>query len=354
MTATLIIGDVLDVLRSMPTGSVHSVITSPPYYKKRAYMPAGHPDGSKEIGQEPTPGDFLASLLAVTDELWRVVRDDGTIWFNLGDTASGSGGSGGDYNPGGQRENEAKWSGTARSATEHRARMPWKGAREGFPLAKSVCWLPELFGASLAYGRNLLTGDPCTQWITRPPVTWCKPNPPVGEIIDKFREATELIVWASKNPRYYFDLDAVREEPISDEQWATTKTNDAHAEIAGRRVRSPEVAGRQNKTARKTVRAVNVNGVPPKNWWEIGSQPWSGAHFAVMPPQLIVRPVIVSCPEGGMILDPFGGSGTTAMVATGHGRDCTLIDLDERNADLCRERVGMFLTVEHHVSEVVA
>ncbi|HEU5085703.1 MAG TPA: site-specific DNA-methyltransferase [Acidimicrobiales bacterium] len=332
--ATWLVGDVFDRLAELPDESVHSVISSPPYWRKRAYLPAGHPDGSKEVGQEPTPGEFLASMLRLTDELWRIVRDDGTIWINLGDTASGSGGSGGDYNPGGWREGQAKWMGSGRSAGEHAAAMPWKGKRDGHPLAKSVCWIPELFGASLAYGRNLLTGEPCRQWITRPPVVWCKPAPTPGEIIDKFREATELIVWAAKQPRYYFDLDAVREPGKGYER----ESDAARATPPGQRPRA-------------VADTTNPKGVPPLTWWVVNTSGYEGAHFATFPPELIRRPVIASCPEGGTILDPFGGSGTTAMVATGHGRNCISIDLDARNADLARERVGMFLDVEERPHE---
>jgi hypothetical protein len=227
--ARYIIGPALDVVRAMPDGSVQSVITSPPYFRKRAYLPVDHPDAAREIGQEDTPAAFLAALLELTDELWRVVADDGTIWVNLGDTAAGSGGPGGDYNAGGAREGQGRWVGTARS-------------REGFPRPKSVCWVPELFGASLAYGRNVLTGEPCRQWITRPPVTWCKPSPPVGEIFDKFREATELIVWASKETRYYFDLDAVRVPSIE-------------------------------PSSEFGMAAADERGVPPLNWWEITARP---------------------------------------------------------------------------------
>ncbi|WP_366524732.1 site-specific DNA-methyltransferase [Nannocystis sp.] len=84
--------------------------------------------------------------------------------------------------------------------------------------------------------------------------------------------------------------------------------------------------------------------MPPLDWWVIDPSGYDGAHFATFPPELITRPVIASCPEGGTILDPFGGSGTTAAVATGHGRNCISFDINESNLDLARERVGMFLT----------
>lgn len=291
-------GDVRRLLAEMPDRSVHSVITSPPYWRKRRYLPTDHPDADKEIGQEPSPGEFLAGLLSITDELWRVVRDDGTIWINLGDTAAGSGGAGGDYNEGGDRAGQNRWKA---------ASWPTDGmaAERGFPLRKSTCWIPELFGASLAYGRNLLTGDPCRQWVVRPKVTWCKPRVTPGQCDDRFRTATELIVWAAKRRDYYFDAAAIAQERAD---------------------------------------SASDKGVPPLDWWVIDPSGYDGAHFATFPPELITRPVIASCPEGGTILDPFGGSGTTAAVATGHGRNCISFDINESNLDLARERVGMFLT----------
>lgn len=291
MTARFIVGDVFDVLATLPEQSVHSVITSPPYWRKRAYVP-GDP---RELGQEPSPGAFLANLLRFTDELWRVVRDDGTIWVNLGDTAAGSGGWGGDVDK-----------------SNRGGGIRWKGNNgvgiSGTPLPKSVCWIPELFGASLAYGRNLLTGEPCRQWITRPPVTWCKPAPTPGEIIDKFREATELIVWAAKQPTYYFDLDSVQLPAVPQNERTTWNQNRPKALAA--RAASKDVSSHERYTQRTT----NPNGAPPLNWWKVNTSGYQGAHFATFPPELIQRPVIVSCPPGGTILDPFAGSGTTLQV----------------------------------------
>lgn len=316
MTARWVTADVYDGLAALEDGSVQSVITSPPYWRKRAYT-----DDPREIGQEPSPGEFLASLLRVTDELWRVVADDGTIWFNLGDTAAGSGGWGSDVdkkNRGGGR----RWKGT---------NGPGLGER---PRDKSVCWIPELFGASLAYGRNLLTGEPCRQWITRPPVVWCKPAPVPGQIQDKFREATELFVWAAKQPSYYFDLDSVRQPPKED--WGNRVVN------SGAFRGHP----REQKMQGRPDRAVNAKGVPPLNWWVVNtarSQDTDEAHIAPMPAELIVKPVIVSCPKGGTILDPFAGSGTVGAVATGHERNFIGLDLDERNEVLARDRIGPLL-----------
>lgn len=327
--ARFIVGDSLTVLRSMPDQSVQSVITSPPYLSLRSYLPADHPDKGAEIGQEATPADFLESLLTLTDELWRVVRDDGTIWINLGDSAAFSGGSGGDYLPGGMREGQAAYEGTAKRAQR------WARNKADWPKPKSVCWVPQLFGASLAYGRNLLNGNEHQQWVTRQEIVWCKPNPAVGEIIDKFRPATERIVLAAKSPRYYFDLDAVR-----------IKTGREGEKSSGsfRRATSP-VKGGDTVDGRK-VSPNNPNGAPPLDWWVVPVKPYAGSHYATYPQELIHMPVIVSCPPDGIILDPFAGSGTTLAVALGNGRRAIGIDIDSRNADIALQRVGMFLTVE--------
>lgn len=309
-SARFVVADVFDGLASLEDASVQSVITSPPYWRKRHYT-----DDPREFGKEPSPAEFLAKLLRVTDELWRIVKDDGTIWFNLGDTAAGSGGWGSDVDRVG-RGGGKRWKGT-------------NGAGIGeTPLPKSVCWIPELFGASLAYGRNLLTGEPCRQWITRPPVTWCKPAPTPGQIIDKFREATELFVWAAKQPRYYFDLDSVREPPKED--WGNRVVN--NGAFRGH--------PRENQKGAGPDRAINPKGVPPKNWWVINTANGETDHVAPFPADLIQRPVIVSCPAGGTILDPFAGSGTVGVVAVTYDRSAVLIDLDERNMTRARERIG--------------
>jgi DNA modification methylase len=342
-----LIGDVFDRLADIPDGSVHSVITSPPYWRKRRYLPPDHPDAAREIGQEPSPGEFIATLLRLTDELWRVVRDDGTIWINLGDTSAVSGGAGGDYGPGGKREGQPKYGG---SATAGGGLAPNGKRRGGTPISigtprgKSVCWIPQLFGASLAYGRNLLTGDPCQQWITRPPVTWCKPTTTPEPATDRFLIATELIVWAAKQPSYYWDRAAILEP---------------HADSPGNRYKRhvTPVDRAKRDQGDKTANAITADyqatdGVPPRDWWVINTGNYPHAHFATFPPELIIRPVLASCPPGGTILDPFGGSGTTAAVATGHGRNCIAIDLDPRNADLARQRVGMFLDVDQPEPEL--
>ncbi len=167
-TARYIVGKALDVLRTLPDASIDCLITSPPYHRQRAYLPDDHPDKADEWGQEPTPGEFLENLLTLMDEAWRVLADHATFWVNLGDTHAGSGGSGGDYNEGGLRAGQPKTTGTGRVLDRG------INARPGQPREQSVEWVPYLFGASLAYGRNLLTGAEHRCWVTRPPAT-CAP-----------------------------------------------------------------------------------------------------------------------------------------------------------------------------------
>lgn len=352
--ATFIVGDSLTVLRSLADASVDCLITSPPYFQLRSYLPAGAAAKGDEVGQEPSPGDFLDTLLDLMDECWRVLSDDATYWVNLGDTHAGSGGAGGDYGEGGLRDGQNRYDGTARKAraagiTDSDRSRPARSNRRGdWPLDQSVCWTPHLFGASLAYGRNLLTGTEHRQWVTRPAVTWCKPNPMPGATGRKFKTATELILYGGKHQQHYWDVDPVRLPAPPENMRTTWNQNGPKQRLATER--SDLTTGH----ARFTKRTVNDNGKVPLNYWEVSTEPYPGSHFAVFPPDLITKPVIVGCPAGGVVLDPFAGSGTTLAVATGHGRDAIGIDLDARNADLARERVGMFLEVVEHKSEVVA
>lgn len=331
-SARYIVGDAMTVLRAMPEASVDCVITSPPYLNLRAYLPADHPLKAAEIGQENTPGAFVDALLTLADELWRVLKDSGTMWVNLGDTAAFSGGSGGDYNPGGMREGQARYEGSARKATHEKR---WNRSKPDWPKPKSVCWVPQLFGASLAYGRNLLTGAEHRQWVTRQEIVWCKPNPPVGEIIDKMRPATERIVFAVKQGKYFFDLDRVR-----------IKTGREGQPSSGSFRRASYPGGGGDAHCSTKTSPDNPNGAPPLDWWVIATRPYAGAHYATFPSELLRIPIVAGCPAGGVVLDPFAGSGTTLAVAHGHGRHAIGIDIDARNAALARERMGMFLTVE--------
>ena len=476
--ARFVIGDVFDGLASLPDASVDCVMTSPPFLALRSYLPPDHPDKGKEIGSEPTPAAFLDTMLALTAELRRVVAPHGSIFVELGDTYSGSGGGGGDYLEGGIREGQQQFGGSAASMRESNA-AHWRAknrAKDEWPLPKSLCFVPELYGASLAYGRNLLTGEesPAGQWLVRNKVAWVRPNPPVGALGDKVRPGWSMGVWACTSPRRWFDLDAVRNDnPRQGELHRVGKHSDPSRGAGGDSLHGPDKRKEQNPA-----------GAPPLDWWKISPGGYEGSHYAVFPPELCRIPIEASCPRRvcrtcgepsrrigggavrlddyrssdrtqtiravqladdagltdahvaavhahglsdtgkavatskghgnnsaevkrlageakevlggyfreftlrppvttttgwsscgcpgtdgvrldgyhtgtgwrpGVVLDPFAGSGTTLMVATGRSRDAIGLDLDERNADLALDRVGpLLLTVEHLNTEGAA
>jgi DNA modification methylase len=407
VTARFIIGDTRQVLKTLPDNSVDLVLTSPPFLALRAYLPPDHPDKHLEMGSESTPGEFLDALLDVIEECDRVLAPHGSIAIELGDTYAGSGGAGGDYNDSGLRSGQAKWAGSkgaTRDISRSTGHLKRIGNAHGWPLDKSLCFIPQALGFALAYGFNPLTGRGTDSWRVRNVVRWVRPNPPVGALADKFRPATSEMVIACKSRKRFFDLDAVR-MPFS-----------GHAGVGtGKRKGQNGAQDHENRPDDMPTRMNTHDGAPPLDWWSIPPGGYPGSHYAVYPPELCVRPVKAMVPErvcticgepseriaettnavgrsvrsraegrggrtdclvstagperadrlttgwtdckcsddgshwrNGVVLDPFAGSGTTLAVATGHGRDAIGIDLDERNADLARERVGMWLAVEDH------
>jgi site-specific DNA-methyltransferase (adenine-specific) len=348
-SATFFVGDVFDVLRTLPSDSVDLILTSPPFLALRSYLPDDHPDKDKEIGQEPTPAEFLDTMLALTAEWGRVLAPHGSLVVELGDSYSGAGGTGGDLSDKGKRTQVG------------RDRFVGSDDRDGWPLAKSLCGIPELYAFSLAYGRNLLTGAESLagMWRVRNLVRWCRPNPPVGALGDKFRPATSTMTVACKSRTRWFDLDSVRTPHQNGVDPSTMGEN-------GYSYRNPTERGSGTKPM-----PGNPAGAPPLDYWLVPPSRYKGSHYATWPPDLLVRPVLSMCPQRvcrvcgdpqrrdggewtdcghddyrrGVVLDPFAGSGTTLAVASGHGRDAIGIDLDARNADLARDRVGMFLNV---------
>ena len=408
MSARMVIGDVFDCLAATPDGSVDLILTSPPFLALRSYLPADHPDKAKEIGSEPDPGAFIDTLLALSAEWRRVLAPHGSIAVELGDTYSGRSGwdSAGDdtwtNNPDGRMV-----------ATGWRSRPAKPDCGDGWPEAKSLALVPESYRLALAYGRNPITGteSPAGRWKVRNVVRWCRPNPPVGALGDKFRPGTSDMVIACTSRTRYFDLDAVREP-------ASPNTNARTAKGVAERPNDCKTSPDGN---RDTLAIQHSHAsAPPLDWWEVSTEGYSGSHYATWPRKLLTRPILAMCPQrvctvcgepsrriavttnavghavgraswesgtdgigaghsgdiavhanhpsvpdvairetlgwstcghdawrNGIVLDPFAGSGTTLAVATGLGRDAVGFDLDERNAALAAERVGMFLTVDH-------
>lgn len=309
MTAYMAIGYSLDLVKKLGDESIDLVLTSPPFLALRSYLPSDHPDKGLEVGGEDSPATYIDTLLAHTAEWARVLAPHGSIAVELGDTYSGSGGAGGDYNKGGFRDGQNRFKGSASK----------KGT---WPLPKSLCMVPEAYRMALSYGYNPLNGEPSPagRWRVRNVVRWVRPNPPVGALADKFRPATSTMVIACKSRTRYFDLDAVRGD-----------------------------------------------SAPPLDWWKITARGYKGAHYATWPPEMCETPIKAMVPErvcttcgvpqsapgcghetwrAGVVLDPFVGSGTTLVVAQQEGRDSVRFDLDKRNLALAIERVPGLLAYD--------
>lgn len=426
--ATFHIGDVRDVLATLPDGSIDLALSSPPFLALRSYLPADDPLKSLEIGSEQTPADYLDTLLDVVEAITPKLAPHGSLVWELGDTYSGSGGAGGDYAEQGLRPHQPKFDGSGR-----RNAHKWEGRRDaagyeghplpdmfkgggpggaGWPMAKSLCGIPTLFSWSLAYGRNLLRPERTTDpWRIRNLCVWARPNPPVGALGDKVRPATSYLTVACKARDRYFDLDAIRHK---------------HSKPDGNGMMraKTQVTGARSDDGKSFYNEGHPAGAPPNVYfiddvWELSTSPYEGSHYATWPPKLCEPFIESMCPKkvclecgqpsvrlterteeyaayreatgdfllkdakrrdvvglnakqshlvpteryrtvgwsdcghnawrNGVVLDCFGGSGTTGAVAVGHGRDAVLIDLDGRNADLAYERIGgLFVEIIDH------
>ena len=313
-TARFIVGDVLAVLKTLPEDSVDLVLTSPPFLALRSYLPKDHPDKHLEGGAQATPGEYLDWLIDVVEALDRVLAPHGSLVVEMGDTYAGSGGGGGDYLEGGRREGQAQFAGAAASTRESNAEY-WRqkngfkdnrgnpdgmrdttfaganthtGGGSGWPLPKSMALVPELFRFALVYGVNPFTGRQTDRWRLRNVVRWCRPNPPVGELGDKFRPATTDLMVFCKSGKRFFDLDAVRGPAVEPgETRLETRFGDYLANA-----HPGETRDRDHIRTRK-----NPAGAPPLDFIVLPTHPYKGAHYATWPPELLPNFIKSMCPE---------------------------------------------------------
>lgn len=306
MTVTIRHGDCREVLRTMPDESVHCCVTSPPYFGLRDYGVAG------QIGLEPTPEAFVAEMVAVFREVRRVLRDDGTLWLNLGDSYSNAGTRQGDRD-------------CAVSESTNAHRKVAGGYRTRIEGLKNK----DLIGIPWQVALALRAGG----WYLRQDIIWSKPNPMPESVTDRCTKAHEYIFLLSKSQRYYYNAKAIAEAAVV---------------IGGR------PCGPKNDDSRKDgdrTQIVRGDGLERnrRSVWEVATQPFSEAHFATFPPALVEPCILAGCPAGGVVLDPFGGAGTTGMVADRLQRDAILIELNPEYAAIAERRLktdgGMFASV---------
>jgi DNA modification methylase len=306
-------GDALNVARQLPSGAADCIVTSPPYYRLRDYGTDG------QYGLEASPHDYVSRLRALFAELHRVLADDGTLWLNLGDSYAGSWGNQG-HDP-----KHADLHTQYRAAQALPKSHVTGSARRGGPAAKNMYGIP---------WRTAL-GLQDDGWILRNAIIWHKPNAMPESVRDRLSGCYEHLFLFAKQPRYFFDLDAIRGPTATTRKAALTWDRDTDA-IPGQRP--------QHRAGRpwKDLHAPQPNMEPigerhtgrhsmgrnPGDVWTFSTQPYTGAHFAVFPPALPQRCILAGCKPGGTVLDPFNGSGTTGLAAQRTGRRYIGIDLN--------------------------
>jgi DNA modification methylase len=320
----LINGDCRAVLPALPEQSVHCCVTSPPYFGLRDY---GH-DG--QIGLEQTPDAFVQELVEVFREVRRVLRDDGTLWLNLGDSYAGAGPSGATY----QSETTKRREGQQQDGFFRLSKtLSDRGLTyaDKKPVAPPGFKKKDLIGIPWRVAFALQADG----WYLRQDIIWHKPNPMPESVRDRCTKAHEYIFLLSKSPRYYFDSKAMLEE---------AKTTAPHKHWTEREHDQSMLANKQANGSKGRPVGVAGYSAPGKrnrrSVWTVATRPFKGAHFATFPPDLIEPCILAGCPAGGTVLDPFNGAGTTGVVALKHGRDYLGIELNLEYLALSEQRLA--------------
>ena len=286
---TLHHGNALAVLRALPDRSVDSCVTSPPYYGLRDY---GDPE---QYGLEATPAEYVEKMQLLFREVRRVLAADGALWLNLGDSYASP-----------PRGPDGSSSGLTNGAQIRMSGRPTSFDRP----RKNLMGIPWRVAFALQDDG----------WILRNAVIWHKPNAMPESVTDRLSSRYEHVFLFSKSRRYWFDLDPIR-EPSTDRE---------PRPIGGRNLTPRHIATTDNVGWKDHPVSNHPAGRNPGDVWAVSTQPFSEAHFAVMPSELAERCVLSGCRPGGTVLDPFSGSGTTGLVAQRHGRRYIGVDL---NAD---------------------
>ena len=296
-------GDSAEVLKTLPPDSVHCCVTSPPYYGLRDYGISG------QIGREESPEQYIERLAAVFREVWRVMRPDGTLWLNIADTYCGTGSKGDHYDPKNPKGRTGQ-----QVSVNHNA----PGCKQ-----KDLIGIPWLLAFTLR-------GD---GWYLRNAAIWVKGNTMPESVKDRLTRCYEFVFLFAKSKRYYFDGAAIA-EPVAESSIKRLK--------GGRGLLHKYADSIPGQTAQNINKPRAAGSIPDelipvfrnkRDVWQINTAPYSGAHYAAFPPKLAETCVLAGCPPGGIVLDPFIGSGTTGLAAVQTGRRYIGIDI---NAEYCR------------------
>lgn len=335
MINNLLIGDCRNVLPSLPEKLVQCVVTSPPYFRLRDYGVEG------QIGLEDSVEDYVNSLVNVFHEVKRILKDDGTLWLNLGDSYAGSG-----------KNRNAK--GIDYGLKEEYKDAHHKGRRQGLikktPLSGKLK-PKDLIGVPWRVAFALQDDG----WYLRQDIIWNKPNVMPEAVKDRCTKSHEYIFLLSKNKNYYFDNEAIKEE-------ASTFENRPHGIVRNRiyeydsklNAMNPKYNMRRDdkrdaiksshpqKRLNRKDSSYDITKRNKRDVWTVNTRPYTEAHFAAFPPALIQPCILAGSREGDIILDPFFGSGTVAEVAALFNRNWIGIDINEEYTPLYKKRLGLF------------
>jgi DNA modification methylase len=292
-SCTIYHGNCLDILPTLEPQSINCCVTSPPYWGLRDYGVEG------QLGLESTPEKYVENLVEVFREVKRVLRDDGTLWLNLGDTYAANRG---------YQVPDGKWTDVGNSMGMRASDMGLK--------VKDLIGIPWRVAFALQ----------ADGWYLRQDIIWHKPNPMPESVKDRCTKSHEYIFLLSKSAKYYYDADAIK-EPCVEGSPAGNK-----AALNKGRIGREGWSFDSNKSK-------PVDGRNKRSVWTVTTKPFKGAHFATFPPDLIEPCILAGCPKGGIVLDPFGGAGTTALVAQRNGRRAIACELNPEYSEIAAERL---------------
>ena len=326
----IITGDALESLRKLPSGCCSTCVTSPPYYGLRDYGKNG------QIGLEETVDEYIEKLVEVFREVRRVLKDDGTLWLNIGDSYAGSGKG---------RNKDGNFN-------EKAPNLQSTGQRQGL--------LRRTLSATGDYKRKDLIGIPwllafalrADGWYLRADIIWNKPNAMPESVKDRPTRAHEYVFLLSKKPQYYYDEEAVKEPAVGFNNAAPAGSSGTGRPNARRRGNSRTFRGGGAYTHGKAAdNSANVerqsHGLVPnetgkrhrRSVWVVATRPYKGAHFATFPEELVRPCILAGSRPGDTVLDPFAGSGTTGAVARQEGRDFIGIELNPTYSEMIKQRI---------------
>lgn len=325
----IILGSSLYALKELPSESIHCCVTSPPYWGLRDYGVDG------QLGLEKSPEEYTAKMVELFQEVRRVLCDDGTLWLNLGDCYATVGGKVGNC-PGGGEQGEAWFSKGMMTSPN---RMPIDGLKP-----KNLVGIPWRVAFALQ----------ADGWYLRSDIIWHKPNCMPESIKDRPTKAHEYIFLLSKSERYFYDCEAIKEQGKEDagpqvagwdmgpgshdtKDWATAgKWSKSDPQSAGRRISENVKRARGRGCYHDNPFGFTRN---KRTVWTVPTYPYSEAHFATFPPDLIKPCILAGCPENGIVLDPFMGAGTTGVVCADLGRNYIGIELNPDYIQIAENRI---------------